>query len=356
MNNIRPLMLATLFALTLARPALSASKVEVVQLESESLKGTRTGLDPVRSVYVYLPPGYSQGDRRYPVVYFLHSMFWSARQTFADGSMQARLDRAIASGAKEFIFVVADYSTPMAGSFHENSPVTGRWLDFTAKELVPFVDRRFRTLPEREARGLAGEFIGGRGAFMLAMTYPDTFGSLYALHPVGTGTGLVPMKSRPNWTRIHQARSFKDLEGEGFGQVFVAMAQAFLPNPDRPPFYCDFMVEMENGVPTLHAANSEKLHAQFLMDRLPPETLRNLRKLRAIKFDWTRYDDNQDHVYANQAFTRKLDELGIEHAAEEYGGGIWWVENWKPGGRFEDELLPFFDKHLKFDPPARPGP
>ena len=32
--------------------------------------------------------------------------------------------------------------------------------------------------------------------------------------------------------------------GDPYTPVFVAMAQTFLPNPDRPPFYCDFIVEL----------------------------------------------------------------------------------------------------------------
>ena len=337
--------------LAAARPAPCASSVEVAQLQSESLTGTKTGLDPVRSVYVYLPPGYARSNTRYPVVYFLHSIFWSAKQMFADGRVQARLDRAMANGVtKEFILVAADYSTPFAGSFYENSPTTGRWLDFTAKELVPFVDQRFRTIPEREARGLAGEFMGGRGAFILAMLYPDLFSVLYAMHPVGTGTGMVPMMAHPDWNKIIAARSFKDLEGDGFSRVYVAMAQAFLPNPDRPPFFCDFMADVENGVAKLNVENARKLRSRFLLDDMLPEYAGNLRKLRAIKFDWARYDDNQDHVYANQAFTRKLDEFGIKHFAEEYGGGIWWRENWVPDeGRFDADVLPFFGKYLRFD-------
>lgn len=118
------ILLASVAASALAHPALSASasKVEVAQLESQSLQGTKTGVDPKRNVHVYLPPGYAESGKRYPVIYFLHSIFWSPKQMFADGSQQARLDRAIANGVtKELILVAADYSTPLPGSFYENT-------------------------------------------------------------------------------------------------------------------------------------------------------------------------------------------------------------------------------------------
>ena len=118
------MILAAVSALLVARPApcASPSRLDIAKLESESLKGTRTGLDPVRSVHIYLPPGYAESGERYPVIYFLHSIFWSPKQMFADGSAQARLDRAIAKGVtKELILVAADYSTPLPGSFYENT-------------------------------------------------------------------------------------------------------------------------------------------------------------------------------------------------------------------------------------------
>src|SRR5262245_19112416 len=101
-------------ALAAAPPALAtgSSRVEVVHVQSQSLKGTLTGVDPERDIYVYLPPGYEEGATRYPVVYYLHSINWSAKQTFADGSFQARIDRAIAKGAtRPFILVAPEYST-----------------------------------------------------------------------------------------------------------------------------------------------------------------------------------------------------------------------------------------------------
>jgi len=332
-----------------------AGTVVLEHLDSEVLRETRTGVDPRRSVSVYLPPGYAQSERRYPVIYYFHSFYWDNERMFADGAVQRLLDRVIQRGTiRPFILVAGNYSTPTVGSFYENSSTSGRWEDFTIQELVPFIDRRFRTLAQRESRGLAGEFIGGFGAFKFAMRYPDRFSSLYALHPVGTGTGLIPMVSRPDWPRIHRAQSYADLAGDGLSTIFVAMAQAFLPNPDRPPFHCDFIVELANGEARAHPENIRKLQSRFMLERLLETHADGLRQMRGIKFDWGRYDTNQDHVYANQAFTRKLDELGIEHEAEEYRGAV-WDKNWIEHGRVEDDLLPFFARHLAFDTTSAPA-
>jgi len=318
-------------------------------LTSEVLKENRIGLDTKRSISVYLPPGYNEGTKQYPVIYYFHSLGGSNERMFAEGNaIQPVLDRAIGSGAiGEFILVAANYSGPTLGSWYENSTTSGRWLDFTIKELLPYIDSHFRTIPHRDSRALTGEFIGGYGALKFAMLYPDLFSVVYALHPVGTGSGLMPPQSVVDWPRLHKATKFADLWGDQYAPGFVAMAQAYLPNPNRPPFYCDFIVDMENGQPTLNAGNLTKLQSAFHLDELLRDHADNLRKMHGIAFDWGRYDMTQSHVYSNQALTRKLDHLGIEHVAEEYNGGA-YDKNWIDHGRVEDNMLPFLNQHLVF--------
>jgi hypothetical protein len=214
-------------------------------------------------------------------------------------------------------------------------------------EVLPYIDGHFRTIRHRDSRGLAGDFIGGYGALKFAMLYPDFFGAVYALHPVGTGTGLRPSLGVVDWDRLHKAKVFSELWGDHYAPGFVAMAQAYLPNPNRPPFYCDFIVDLIDGKPKLNVENTKKLNAAFLLDELLSSYSDNLRRMRGIAFDWGRYDMTQSHVYSNQAFTRELDHLGIQHIAEEYNGNI-SDKNWIEHGRVEDNMLPFFNQHLVF--------
>lgn len=325
--------------------SISTGKVVTETLVSNILRNTRTGVDINRSVKIYLPPGYERSEKSYAVVYYFHSINSSAQKVFESGAVQTLLDRAFAANiVGEFILVAADYGSATTGIWYENSAVTGRWLDFTVDELVPFIDAHFRTIKNRDSRGLAGDFVGGRGALVLSMLYPDVFSVVYAMHPVATGTGPTPMVSKVDWKKIHAAKSFNELS-EGFARPYVSIMQAFLPNPDRPPFYCDFMVEMENGEPKLNVANYAKLKDDFLLDQKLKERAGNLRKMRGIGFDWARYDSNYDHVLANQQFTLKLDELGVEHEAEEYRGDP-WNNNFTDHGRFYTRALPFFSRYL----------
>ena len=89
-------------------------------LASTILRENLTGLDPNRVIKVYLPPGYAESGKSYPVVYFCHNINWSAEQVLADGNMARQLERALDRGVVgEFIMVAASYTTPTIGSLYE---------------------------------------------------------------------------------------------------------------------------------------------------------------------------------------------------------------------------------------------
>ena len=340
-------------ALLLALPVFAAdaaprSVIETKYLESSVLQDNRIGLNPVRRIKVYLPPGYAQGQQRYPVIYLLHSLNWDNERMFAPGTAaQPTFDRAIANGViRPFILVAPDYTTPGIGSFFADSPVAGRFEEHTLREVVPYIDAHYRTLATAESRGITGDQLGAYGAMRYAFRHPDVFSVVYGMHPYGSGSGIVPMQSRPDWNRIHAAKGYADLAGDPYSPVFVAMAQVFLPNPDRPPFFCDFLVEKNAaGQLEVDAAHVLLLKSRFFLEEIAVQESTNLPKLRGIKFDWGRYDPNPDHVFSNVVFSRKLDELGIEHFADEFRG-LPWDKYWGEEGRFYDEVLPFFAHHL----------
>jgi S-formylglutathione hydrolase FrmB len=336
----------------------NTAKTEVIKrgniiaekLNSNILKENLVGLKTTRDVMVYLPPQYSSSRKSYPVVYYCHSIYGNAGMILYDSSaVHELLERAFASETgKEFIFVVADYSSGNIGSLYENSITSGRWLDFTTQELVPFIDGKYRTIRHRDSRGVTGDFMGGRGALKLGMSHSDIFGVVYGLHPVALGVGTRPWTDvGVNWDKVFNAKSFADLGGDKYCETWVAICQAFLPNPSRPPFYCDYFMKKEGEKLVVDPQNLIKIQQGFHLDEMLNETYKNLQSLRGLAFDWARYDGNYDHVHAARAFTRKLDDFGIEHEAEEYRGTP-WNKTWGIDGRFNTRALPFMLKHLVF--------
>ncbi len=328
----------------------AAGRIIDATIDSKALADNLVGVDARRRIKIWLPDGYQRSTERYPVVYWFHNLHWSAEKLFSENRLAEFLERAIARRQLGKVIVVAgDFTTPNGINMFGNDRVAGRWIDHIAGELVPFVDANYRTLAMPASRGLTGDFFGGFAAIKVAMLHPGKFGAVYAMHPVGTGTGLQPGMWRPNWKVVHEARTWHDLQKDTYASIFVAMAQAYLPNPDRPPFFCDFMVEPDpaaGGELRPHTGNIIAITSRFLLDTLLKEHAEGLKQLRALKLDWGRYDPTEGHVYSNQALTRKLEEYGIPHFAEEYSGDA-WNRMWTPQGRVEADVLPFFGAYLE---------
>jgi enterochelin esterase-like enzyme len=341
--------ITTAFSALLAASAVAVStgsQVVLRELNSESFSHSKVGTNPIRRLAIYLPPGYDAGTRRYPVVYFLPSPFGGYRDCFDKGRASALFDSAIAQGRIDgFILVSADMNTPLGCSWYVNSSATGDWDGLMVKEIVPYIDSNFRTIPNRDSRGIAGEFMGGYGAIRYGMVHPDVFGSVYAMHPVGTGSGVQPMESRPNWDILGSATSLDDAKKDGFTQIFTAIFQAHLPDPDKPPLYVDLPAHKEGGKLIIDTGLTKRLRDNFFIESLVPQYAENLKSLRGFKFDWPRSDTNEDHIYSNQALTHKLNEFGIPHESEEYNG-TWTSETWGEDGRFNTDVIPFFHRYL----------
>jgi enterochelin esterase-like enzyme len=332
-----------------AAPALSGStgsQVVFRELRSESVANSKVGTNPIRRLAIYLPPGYDSGTRRYPVIYFLSSPFGGYSDCFDKDGARALLDTAIAQGRIDaFILVSADMNTPLGCSWYVNSSATGDWDALMVKEIVPYVDANFRTIANRDSRGITGEFMGGYGAIRYGMVHPDIFASVYAMHPVGTGSGVQIMESRPNWDVLGSATSQDDARKDVATQIFTAIFQAHLPDPEKPPLYVDLPAVKERGKLIIDTKLTTRLRNNFFIESLIPQYAENLKSLRGFKFDWPRSDMNEDHIYSNQALTHKLNEFGIPHESEEYNGS-WTSETWGEDGRFNNDVIPFFHRYL----------
>ena len=150
---------------------------------------------------VYLPPGYESSEDRYPVIYYLHGFTASDSSQIARNHIDKLLDRAIATGKiQPTIMVIPNQHTLYRGSFYTNSSLTGNWADFTARDLVSYIDKNYRTIPSRESRGIAGHSMGGSGSIKIGMLFPDVFSIVYALSPavLGLVKGLGPSYTATN--------------------------------------------------------------------------------------------------------------------------------------------------------------
>ena len=324
-----------------------SSQIVDRQIVSVNFAGNMISISPTRKMVVYLPPAYNESSGRYPVIYFLPSpVDGDYRSHFTKGDAPLLFDKAIAAGViSKFILVSVDMTTPLGTCWFTNSTVTGNWDDFVVGELVPYMDANFRTLANRDSRGITGIFMGGYGALRLGMRHPDVFGSVYAMHPVGTGSGTRVMDSLPDWDLMANAKSMDDVKRDGYSAIFTSIFQAFLPNPGKPPLYVDLPAHKEGDQLIIDSQQTARLRANFFLESMVPQYADNLKSLRGLKFDWSRNDSNPDHIYSNLALTHELNEFGILHEAEEYNG-VGGEPYWGAQGRIDTEVLPFFARHL----------
>ena len=126
---------------------------------------------------VDFPADYTSSSKRYPVLFFLHGLFENEQSWIERGGKEI-LDGLREKGmVGDFLVVLPDGGkTFYINSFDGHE----RYEDFFIQELVPEVDRKYRTVPDRGARGISGSSMGGYGALHLSMRHPDVFGSAAA--------------------------------------------------------------------------------------------------------------------------------------------------------------------------------
>lgn len=342
MMRILQTVMLTLFCLTSLTAQMQQGSVVNDSLYSEYLEND-FGENPTRAVSVYLPPGYSESDQHYPVIYFLHGFFGDNKML---APIKDILDFAIATNRiRPFIMVISDQLTTYSGSFYSNSGIFGDWEDFTCYDLVSYMDQNYRTIPRKESRGITGHSMGGYGALKLAMHHPEIFSSVYALSP---GALTVVREYGPNsstYRELSRIETQEELSQSYFGQVIVAFAKSWSPNPENPPFYCDIPFEYQGEELIVHPEVLELWYANMPLHMID-DNLENLQKLKAIKMDWGRNAGDRFTIQC-EMFSQRLENVGIKHFAEEYigthGNGIYTRE-----GRVPNQMLPFFDFYLEF--------
>ncbi|MEL6105613.1 MAG: alpha/beta hydrolase-fold protein [Planctomycetota bacterium] len=132
---------------------------------------------------VLLPEGYDDSTQRYPVVYYLHGGRPGNENKgirIADFLVKYREQNKLAPVI--YVFSnggpVSHYNVPDQVGVPGKPDALG--ADIFIKELIPFIDQNYRTIANREARGLEGFSQGGRGTMRLSLRYPDLFSSVTA--------------------------------------------------------------------------------------------------------------------------------------------------------------------------------
>ncbi|MFH2201495.1 MAG: alpha/beta hydrolase-fold protein [Elusimicrobiota bacterium] len=298
------------------------------------LKGNPLGDPRLRELPVYLPPSYkNEPERRYPVIYFLTGFTGTARGLIETHpwkeSVAERLDRLIAARKMpECLLVAPDCFTRYGGSQYLNSAGTGAYADHIVSELVPYMDARYRTKADAEARAVMGKSSGGYGALMFGLRYPEVFRHAVS-HSGDLFFEICYGRDFPKCVNALAAynggfqRFVKEFslarEKSGFPQELVnlaGMGSCYSPNR-RSPIGFDIPFDERTG--ELIPAVWKRWQACDPV-RLAARCVRALNKLTTLYFDCGVKDEFFLHLGARK-FSQVLKKLGVRHVYEEHARG-----------------------------------
>ena len=186
------ILIVLVIAASLALEAPAADTVRG-EIRPDSLRSSALGVQ--KRLLVYLPASYGrEPSRRYPVAYYLHGAWGAEGDWVTQGHIDRAMDSLVAAGLPEMILVLPDgddgwYTTWNAlnntaacrADTARREPAATycvpwpKYDEYIARELVAHVDSTYRTVANRDHRGIAGLSMGGYGAVTLALRYPDVF-------------------------------------------------------------------------------------------------------------------------------------------------------------------------------------
>jgi len=366
--------------MALKRPTSPAGTLVVLEHASRVLKDNPLGDPHVRKVAVWLPPQYhGSGRRRFPVLYDLVGFTGSGLshtnwKPFGDNVPEraARLIQERRMGP--VILVFPDCFTALGGNQYLNSSAIGRYADYLTRELIPFVDREFRSLAGREHRGCFGKSSGGYGAMIHGMKYPNHWGAVanhsgdayfdfiywadwpntlneltkhrlpkrspgpYDARRSSDGKGLAQGLDDGRIRRFldHVWRKEKLSTAEGHCIMNLCMAASYDPDPKAPlgfriPFNLESGEVIEKRWRKWREADPINLVSRYR---------NNLKSLSGIYIDCGWRDQYHIH-YGARILSKRLAEAGIRHTYEEFD------DNHSDVDYRMDVSLPFLYRALK---------
>ena len=350
--------------MALKRPKGKPGTLVVLQHTSQVLKGNPLGDPHVRKLAAWLPNEYRQTGRRFPVLYDLVGFTGSGLshigwKPFGD-NVPERAARLIHEGKMgPAILVFPDCFTALGGNQYVNSSAIGDYADYLTRELVPFVDREFRTLASREHRGCFGKSSGGYGAIIHGMKYARTWGAVachsgdayfdfvywhdwpntlnelakYRKKPYrgrGTDDGRIQRFLKKIWSKE------KLTTAEGHCIMNLCMAATYDPDP-RAPLGFRVPFDLDTGEVFRERWNAWRRHDPV---NLVSRYRTSLKSLRGIYIDCGRRDQYHIH-YGARILSRRLTGERIKHVYQEFD------DNHSDIDYRMDVSLPFLYRALK---------
>jgi enterochelin esterase family protein len=303
-------------------------------VQSEALRDNALGDPSSRALPVYVPAGYdAQGSRRYPVLYVLHGYGGDAASTLAvrlwEPNVVQWIDRLIAQKKMPpAILVIVDGNTRLGGSQYVDSIHNGQYATYLARDVVSYVDARYRSVAREAGRAVLGRSSGGFGAIHAAMRHPGVFCAFashsgdayfrYSLVPsFATAQRVLESYGRDPAAFVADfEQKQKRSQAEFETMTMLAQAAAYSPR-DAKAFGFDLPFDLATG-----ELDVEVFRRWLCFDPVEDVSLRSkeLARLRLRYLDCGRRDEYGLDIGA-RALARVLRTLGLEVEYQEFDDG-----------------------------------
>lgn len=151
-----------------------------------------------RRMYVYTPPGYAEGNQKYPVLYLLHGAGGDEDAWTTLGRTPYILDNLIASGKTLPMIVVMTNGNAWAAAAPGDAPamaapadrmgLAGKFEESLVKDVIPFIEKNYRVQTDPNHRAIAGLSMGGGHTMTITNNNPGMF-SYVGVMSMGLMTG-----------------------------------------------------------------------------------------------------------------------------------------------------------------------
>jgi enterochelin esterase-like enzyme len=164
---------------------------------------------PALPAVVYLPPGYGASQRRYPVVYLIHGYPGRALDWFSAGEAAQTMTTLLADHLIQPMILVSPTAATSFARDSECLNVVGgpQFETYLTRDVVGFIDRHYRTVPQASSRAIGGMSSGGYCALNLGLHHRDEFSVILAHEPYGTPGSSARWRLLGGSQALYQANS-----------------------------------------------------------------------------------------------------------------------------------------------------
>jgi putative tributyrin esterase len=250
MKKIPFLMLAFLLASTLCH----AAKVDTLQIPSAAM-------NKVYKAAVVLPNSYAKSKANYPVLYLLHGAYGH----FSDWLKSTPNKETVKNLADQYNLIIVMPEGENFG-FYINSPVnkSSQFETYIIEEVIPKIDKTYRTAANKNGRAITGLSMGGHGALYLSTRHSELFAAAGSMSGVVDLGNIWDPNSADRKKMMEQAFGNGDVPRETYASFAVINMTDKMRTNKLPLFIdCgvdDFLIEL-----------NRELHRRLVYEKIPHE-------------------------------------------------------------------------------------